>query len=65
MRVEKSNYNDSATLSKISAAPKATNIWDLIKKNKEERKDEVIKSYIILSTAGIILFLFIFFYFLF
>ena len=65
MRAEKSNYNASATLSKISEASKSTNIWDIIKKNKEERKDEVIKNYIILSSAGIILFLFIFFYFLF
>ena len=57
MRAEKSNFTVYSSLSKIDSAPRPTNIIDLLKKNKEEeKKEKILRMYIMLGSSALILF---------
>ena len=58
MRAEKSNFAAYySSLSKIDSAPRFTNIIDLIKRNKEEeKKEKILRIYIMLGSSALILF---------
>ena len=63
MRAEKSNFRVYSSLSKISSFSRPTNVVDLVKKNKIERKRE--KKQQVYNLLGFIgLFLFVIFIFL-
>ena len=63
MRAAKSNFTAYSSPTKIGSVSRATNILDLIKKNKEEQKKEKkVKIYTLLGFAGIILILGLFIY---
>ena len=56
MRAEKSNFRVYSSLSKISSGARPTNIVDLVKKNKIEKKKEKIQQvYTLLGFIGLFL----------
>ena len=63
MRAAKSNFTAYSSPAKIGSVSRATNILDLIKKNKiEEKREKKVKIYTLLGFFGIILLFGIFIY---
>ena len=61
MRAEKSNFRVYSSLSEISSGARRTNIVDLVKKNKiEKKKEQILKIYTLSGFVGLFLFFVIF-----